>query len=464
MKATSRTRFAMLAVAVLAGGLAFFSRVPKRERPDAQARLQTEPADAGAELADYSRLTVTAKGGTTELVRQEDGGWRVTGPVDAAGDGEAVSALLQELRHGRFKSKVWGSPSRADLAKWGLAAPQFRVQASSSTAGAAPLALNGGFENPYDGSYYVQRDGDPAVYAAEGGTRFALERTPFDLREKRILSVDARRVLKIEVNTRAGKQTLVRRGSAEWDLEVPARERADEATVNRLLASLNALRATDFPTGNEAARDARGLNKPDLRLVLTLRDSVQPIHLTFALNSAAVKPVLFVRVDASSPALLAEVAAPSLSELEGLLEDLRDKSVLHFKADAVHQLRFDFPQGPPLVLTRERSDAGSDDRWELVSPARRPGDALKIAALLWSLENLKSVAQDRAPSRRSSVRGGRRVTLLGWHQEELCRLSLGSSVAGKPEYLEAQADGRVVVLVGERLPHWPSSSGAELAQ
>ncbi len=216
----AQKNLALLGVLVLlAGGLGLYAYfgVRKPEEREAQRKESAEKLfsaqapepkqkpDGGAPAeAEFTAINVRAKGETTTLEKR-DSRWWVTSPVFSLADKLAVDQIVTQIKNTRFKSTVEENPSDADLAKYGLKDPSFTVNAYYSLPdgkaearpdaggpylGREKITFYGGIDNPFDGSVYLRREGDKAVYLVDGSIRYSIDKNTFDLRDKEILSLD----------------------------------------------------------------------------------------------------------------------------------------------------------------------------------------------------------------------------------------------------------------------------------
>src|SRR2546421_12530577 len=101
-------------------------------------------------------------------------------------------------------------PSAEDLKKYGVDARAWTVTAEAKTARGEnkTVTLEGGVDNSFDGSVYLRRKGEEAVYSAEGGVRWALEKSTYELRDKEVLTVDEAKAKSVSVKSKANDWAL----------------------------------------------------------------------------------------------------------------------------------------------------------------------------------------------------------------------------------------------------------------
>jgi hypothetical protein len=330
---TSRARAlasTSLLLAVAGGVLLYGWFGIARKDEERQARESSQ-----AKLYDFapstvSGITVEAKGEVTRLARSGDG-WRVEAPVQAQGERAAAEAIVNRMADLRRTSLVAGAPPTDALARYGLERPRATVKLTLAGGKAESLAL--GDENTFDGTAFV-RDTSGAVALVPGDIRWTIEKSTFDLRDKRLLPFEDKDVARLEVTTPRLSYALVREGSAAWRLDAPVKDEADPATAGRVLGAVRGLRATAFhrSAGEQASRAPGGqrwrvtLVAPDgSRRSLTLSEGPSPSRSAAAPGRGQVAPALLARVEGSGET--ATVAPGTVKDLEQDLDALRAKRV-----------------------------------------------------------------------------------------------------------------------------------------
>lgn len=473
----------MGALAVIAGGVGLYAyfgvhKTAEREehqKAEAEKLVSLGPAeedgdaDAGTQGFEVTKLVITAKGDVTTL-QKRDGKWRITAPLEAEADSFAVDSVTSQLQTGKFKDTVEEKPTAEDLKKYGLDQPRFTVVATvqPKRGGAAKeITLHGGIENTFDGSIYVQRGGDPKVYSVQGGIRWNLEKSTFDLRNKKVLAVPEKEVRKIEVA--GGAHPFVVEKDAEgngWRLVKPEAQAADPQAVTLLLGGLGNVAATAFHPDSPAERTKWGLDKPVLTATFTLASGT-PVRLDFSRGAAQAKgadagaPALYVLRTEGGNTVLAELPSNGLAGLEKDPSELRDKTVVRFDKDKVARIAF-VKDGSKIVVERLRTDAGNSEDWRVVEPQQGPAKKWKLSSILWTLGSLKAKSFGEE-SPKSWAKWGldkpeREVQLLDSAGNLLARLAVGREVEGKADtrYVRGSRD-QVMELETGRLQDLPGS-------
>ena len=343
MKARQRALVSTLVLLALAGAavaLAFFGVARKDEAR--AAKKTAEERLYAFRPAEVKSFTLVAKGDTTRLERAGDG-WRLTAPVEAEAEKASVNSLLEAVAGLKRKAAIAPKPDPASLARYGLATPRARLTLALDGGKSATLAL--GDENPFDGSSFVEiTSGAVDLVGAE--LKWSLEKSAFDLRDKRLLPFAEDRLERLEVVTPRLSYALAP-GAGGYRLLAPVKEAADDAALARVLAALRDLRATSFTHPSEGDA-ALGLDHPRFTVKLALKGGPTrtldlgapppPPAKPAGEGGAKSEPPLYARFEGSTE--VATVPAEAASGLDQDLFALRDKKVLHFDRDKLSKLGF----------------------------------------------------------------------------------------------------------------------------
>jgi hypothetical protein len=429
----------------------FAARAPGEKSPDGGV--------PGAPVFTY--LTLTAKGQTTVLEKGQDGKWRIISPIKARADEAAVESITSQLADAKMKATIEENPAEQDLAKYGLKEPKFSVRAKAhlpeDPKQEKEVSLVGGIENTFDGSVYMRRDGDKKVYSAEGGVRYALDKSTYELRDKEILAFDEPKLKAIEVKTGKNAYTLERDDKQAWRVTKPVALAAEGPTVVGMLSALKNERALSFPTDSPEERKKLGFDAPALDAWLT-PESGDRIHVRMARTAEKG----YVLREQGAEAVLAEVSSGAVAHLDKAPMELRDKTVLALKKDDVVKLAFTpAGGGPEIVVQRSAADAGPDD-WAVVAPDKGPAKKWKISSILWTLGSLKASGFGPESPKDWSKYGldakARAVTASDAAGQVLAKLWVGKDVPGKTNtaYVRGSAN-QVLEMDTSRLTDLPAT-------
>jgi len=470
MSQSAKTLVMMAVLLALAGGVGLYAYFGVYEKDTAETkkkehearlfspqRLDEKAPDGGAAAAEFVKLSVTFDGETTVIEREPGKPWRVSSPVSAAADKLVVDAIVSQLQTAKFKATLEENPDAETLRKYGLDAPKFVVEAWAKV-GDAPdsrsVKLEGGIENTFDGSVYMRKNGEPTVYVAEGGARYAMAKRTYDLREKQLFQLDEAALQKIAVKAKANSYTLERNAEKAWALTAPEAELAEAMQVSGMLGSLAAHRAQKFPDDTPANRTAFGLDKPQVDATFTTSDGK-----AIRFRMAKVGETVYGLREDDSGAALAEVPEGALGDLDRNPMDLKDRTLLRFKKDLVTKIVFHNADGTEVVVGKPSVEA-SADAWRVLAPREGKAQVFKVTSVLWTLTAYRAgVRIEENPKDWGKYGIGpksRFVAVYGADGAELARLTIGHELKDKPGTYYVRGTRPLVVEVdGARFKDFP---------
>ena len=310
-----------------------------------------------------------AAGESTVVEKDAAGAWKISAPVAYAADREAVLGLLTAVSAITSEKLVDEKP--ADVAGFGLTRPGTQIVVKLKDGKTRTLSI--GDDAPVGGGAYAQVDGDVRVFTLASFTRGNLDKKAADLRDRRLLTFDAEKLSRIELNAKGAAIEFARSAPGEWAIARPRPVRADNWQVEELLrqlkeakldATLDAEQQKDLarqfaasaPLATVSVSDPAGTQKLELR-----RNKENKLYA----HSSAVEGFH----------LLPDEAAKAV-----------DKSLDDFRN---HKL-FDFGFSDPTKIeykdsARQISLSKAGDRW---LAAAKPMDAVGVQGLIDRLREL----------------------------------------------------------------------------
>lgn len=434
---------AFVAVAAGLGGWAYFGiykgdqQVAKKQdhelRLFAPQKFEERTADGGAPPAEFTSLTITSEGKTTVLEREFGEPWRIVSPVKAKADRLVIDAVVSTLQSAKFKSTLEENPDDAALAKYGLKDPKFVVEARAVVNGEPrTVKLMGGIENTFDGSVFVRRNDEKPVFTAEGGVRFTLSKTTFDLREKRVLAVDETKVKRIATKSQTNAYELQRGDDKQWSLVKPQPDAADTSSVMAMVNQASGEKAQAFFEPTPENKKAFGFDSPFVTTLVTLADGQQVKLTVTRLGTEGAELHYALREDADGEEL-AQVTAGAL-QYDRNPKDLRDKGILRFQKELVTKLVFKNEAGVEIVVAKDAPDASAES-WRVVAPQAGKAKIFKVTSALWMLSSTKALAagEEKPDWKKYGINErSRSVTIYGDGDQELARFVVGDKVPNTP--------------------------------
>ncbi|GBC97633.1 hypothetical protein HRbin17_00121 [bacterium HR17] len=331
---------------------------------------------------DIVKIRVQRQQLPKEVVLERKGkGWWLTKPVRAPADTTTVETLLN-----RFKNLKAELELEAKKPEYGLANPpvvltvydrrgrQYRIEFGNKTPdNMGAYAIVEGWRKPVVLTSWLLDDAN---------------KTPDDLRDKRLLVFDRSKVTKIALVYPDKQIVCERKGKDEWRLSEPIRTPADTTAVTTLLDKLSNLQARQFivERPKETQLVSYQLDKPGLQVQVWLKGRTQPLTVTVG-KKHETQPSRYYARTTRFPAVVL-VDDLDLKDIRKTANDLRSKRVLAFKKDAVERvtLRYD---GTEIDVRKLK--AGDDEiRWHLFSPIKVPADTWRVDDILWALDGAQA--------------------------------------------------------------------------
>jgi hypothetical protein len=459
VKARARTAVTTLALLVAAAGAALYAwygveRRGEREKKEKEA----EERLFAFEPAAVREAVVRAKGDATRLVKGERG-WRIP-DLDAEAEKAAVDSLLERVAHAKRRTEA--APAGADaraLAAFGLAPPRAAVELELEGGSRATFQL--GDKNPFDGTVFA-RAGEGPVVATAGDLEWWVDKSAFDLRDKRLLPFDDGEVARLEVRAKGKAYALSRQGG-RWRLAAPIEGPADEAAAGRVAGALRGLRATEFLPAPAAGGDrALGLDRPAYVVTLVGGDKATRVleigEVPAAKGEAGPRPL---RARLRGRREVASLAAGAAADLEQDFLALRDKTVLPFDRDQVKAVRSEAGGAVQWALERKAGGGGEAAEWSLTAPRAARAQSGRVSSLLWTLSTLRAARFADEEGKGAAERGlappQRVYVLLGDGGKELGRIEIGKE-QGERVFVRGSSSPRISEVEKATLGLLPASA------
>jgi len=320
----------LIAAAVLAAltGVLYWSNNHKSADTTTPA-TPASPKLVTANDADITKIEIDKKG--TEqvgLAKGGDGKWEITAPIKLTADQDAVASMLSTLS-GLTSERVVEDHA-LDLKQYGLADPSLKVEFTAKDGKSQRVLL--GDDTPAGNAVFASLRGDPRVFTIAGSTKSSIDKSPADLRDKRLLTVNFDKISAVDLT--AKKQSIeFGRSKDAWQILKPRPLRADNFTVEDLLRRLK-----------DAKMDLTAATDADEKKISAAFASATPIA-TAKVTDAAGSQTLEVRKNktdyyakSSVVAGIYKVANDLGTGLDKGLDDFRNKKLFDFGFDDVSKV------------------------------------------------------------------------------------------------------------------------------
>jgi len=197
------------------------------------------PVDAAPKIftlkdTDLSKIEIKKKGAEEVALAKNDAGkWQITSPTQLSADQDAVSSMASTLSS--LNSERVVEDKGTDLKQYGLSEPVIEVDIATKDGKSQKLLF--GDDTPAGNAVFAATAGDPRVFTIASYTKTSIDKSPSDLRDKRLLTADFDKIGQVELD--AKKQSIeFGRNKDAWQILKPRPLRADNFTVEDLVRRL----------------------------------------------------------------------------------------------------------------------------------------------------------------------------------------------------------------------------------
>ena len=362
---------------LLLGGLAAYLYYVDAEKPVGETEEKPKVFTVEADQIEELKVSTIA-GGVAELKKSADG-WSLTSPQTVRADDSEVTGITSNLASVSIQRVVDENPS--NLGDYGLREPVAAV--SFKTKGAKEFrTLQIGTKTPAGSDMYAKTADDKKVFLVPGYLESTFGRTPFDLRDKKIISFDREKVDRIEIRRGQSLLSLVK-ANGEWRMTAPVEARADFGAIEGLISKLQSAQMKAIVTEDPAEFAKYGISPPSAQ-VSVLSGSAKAV-MAFGTKT----PDNFIHVRDESKSLVVTAPADLFDELEKGPVEYRRKDVFEFRAFNLDRIEI---TRSAVTLTVERlKGKGKDgaDAWQNAA-TKKAVDTAKFESFLTKLSGTRA--------------------------------------------------------------------------
>ncbi len=334
-------------------------------------------------------------------------GWEMVQPVKAKADARAIEEIVSAL--GSLRVVVFEADGEYDPADYGLSQPRITVTLQTMVDDSTQeLQIGSDAETP--GRIYVTRPDHRAIYAVNREIYTKLNRTVFDLRDKRV--IDFQRTATHRFTLRQGDSEIVcqKNVDGEWEITAPVVFKADEAAVDDLLFGVDALRAVAFVDDQPKSLQPYGLNSPSVEASFTVPNTEPAVLFVGKMKGENI----YVKAQNSESVFLVK---KGLLDLVGMgVAELRNKQILDFDGDDADKIVLQ--HGDVNLICQKQGT-----NWRLTHPAQEQANNGAVHSVIQQINRLTVEAfLAVAPS----------VTVTGFNAPEV---QLGVTLKDRTEHL-----------------------------
>ena len=298
--------------------------------------------------------------------------WKMVYPVEAKADTKEIESMLIALD--ALKVAVFEADRTVDLARYELDSPQIRINLQLTEDSAQELLIGG--EAGTTGRLYVTPGDGDSVYAVSKEIHIALNKTVFDLRDKRVIDFQRTATNRFEIQQTGQKIICEKKADDEWKIKEPVALKADAAAVSDLLFGVDALKAVEFVADQSKSLQPYGLDRPSMQISFTVTDA-EPTTLLIGKQK---EDTVYVKAENAEDVFLVKT---DILELVGMgVAGLRDKQVIDFSSDDATKLVL---QHSEVNLTCQKQGTN----WRLTKPVQEDAKNGAVNRIIYQINRLR---------------------------------------------------------------------------
>src|SRR5581483_4228223 len=204
-----------------------------RHKPEDTNKISADTPPAILKLDQNSITSLELKKKDAQpvlLAKNSSGNWQITEPKQYPADQSAVGGIASTLSS--LDSERLVEDKAPDLKAFGLDQPSFEVDIAEKNNKSQKLLL--GDDTPTSDGVYAMLVGDPRIFTVESYTKTSIDKNLNDLRDKRLLPVEADKISRIEL-VKKGADIEFGRNKDDWQILKPSPMRADGSQVGDLV-------------------------------------------------------------------------------------------------------------------------------------------------------------------------------------------------------------------------------------
>ena len=352
-------------------GFLYWSGRHKPDEDTSKISADTPPAILKLDENSITSLELKKKDAEpVQLAKNSSGSWQITEPKQYRADQSAVSGVTSTLSS--LNSETLVEDKASDLKVFGLDQPALEVDLTEKGNKSQKLLL--GDDTPTSGGVYAMLAGDPRVFTVASYTKTSVDKSLNDLRDKRLLPVDADKVSRLEV-IKKGADIEFGRNKDDWQILKPSPMRADSTEVGDLVRDLT--NAKMDLSGSDAKDAASKFNSGTQVATAKVTDESGTQQLQVRKN----KDDYYAKSSVVDGAYKVDTSLGK--DLDKKLDDFRNKKVFDFGYNDPNKIEL-HNGSKAYYLTR--GTAGTDDWWSNGKKMDAPG----VEAVLFDLRGLNA--------------------------------------------------------------------------
>lgn len=323
-----------------------------------------------------------------EIVLEKVGAdsWRILKPINYEADPTTVRGLITTMHNMEIKQEIPVEDESPVV--YGFDNPQGRLKVDTETDS---FSFTVGKKSPVSYQLYIMREGEKKVILTEAGLDNHLRKTVTDFRERKVVKIKRDDVQSISFSYKNSYTVVEKRGDGWW-ITIPLNVKASDEEMNRILNTIDGLRADTFVDDDPKDLKKFGLSPAICSTGILLKEKGL-VELMIGSEDKD-KKGRFAKLSTVPSVYL--VRKSIIDDLGKTTEDLREKRIVKFDLSDV--LKFEIVKKEASVVF-ERTE---DDNWKVNG---EKGKKYEIESLIRKVRDAKAKSFLKADTKTLKMSG-----------------------------------------------------------
>ncbi|MBI4443658.1 MAG: DUF4340 domain-containing protein [Acidobacteria bacterium] len=340
---------------------------------------------AGQPKAAFRRLSAKAGQAGEQAGPYASEYWEILSPAGIAADHLAIRDFVNDLPKMEYTPLGEGGATPPSPADYGLDQPQKIFQFKLKQGAVRTFSIGG--ENPSGYARYGMLDSEPGIFLLDTVSTPALEKTLFDLRDKRLLPIVMDNAQRLELRFRSPTTpssprqiVLAKAPNGNWELAQP-KVRTDYGSTNYFISTLSGavMKTVEEEMATSLAR--YGLDQPSIRLDVTTEG--RTLSLQVGNKKELTGEITYYAKNSEWPQVFT-IAESVYNQLNSDLDTYRNRSLFDFGSSSeVRRLEVLGPQGE-LRLEKK------GDAWDSLAASQTAINSSAVDIFLVGIQVLRA--------------------------------------------------------------------------
>lgn len=329
------------------------------------------------DVKNVASLSVRNEFGLFEFKRAAGGDWDILSPIKDEASKSAIDEIVNNTKNLEVKKNL-SDESIKDLSIFGLA--QSSVEINLSLTDNKKITLFIGNKTPDDSSLYLREGSQKKVFVVGTSLENIKTKKLGEFREKKIFSFIKDDVLELNLTNQNGSFVIKKVDGQKYLIEKPTKMQGGKSEIEKVINTLVNARVDEFISEKFDNPEQYNLNKPAIRIDLTLKDN-KKTGLILSEKKGDEQKYYAKKSDKEN---VYEVSSQLYKDLDMKLADLILKKLIEFEKDAAKRIDYTVNDKNFTFVKK------GENEWGVLPPWNFTPSPSEISSLLNKVKNTET--------------------------------------------------------------------------